>query len=86
VDKQVATITPWVSSNAFKSTFLELITRGLHESDIIFKTNPISGGLSLLEQKPTAPLLVLLEKSARSERKRFHSIDLHGKEVLKTQQ
>jgi hypothetical protein len=36
VDKQVATITPWVSSNTFKSTFLQLITRGLHERDIIF--------------------------------------------------
>jgi len=63
---------------------LELITRGLHERDIIFKTNPIYGGLSLLEQKPTA--LVLTEKSARSERKRFYSNDLHGKEELKTPQ
>jgi hypothetical protein len=86
VDKLVATITPWVSSSAFKSTLLELITRGLHERDIIFKTNPIYGGLSLLEPKPTAPLLVLPEKSARSERKRFYSNDLHGKEELKTQQ
>jgi len=64
----------------------ELITRGLHERDIISKTNPIYGALSLLEQKPTAPLLVLPEKSVRSERKRFHSNDLQGKEELKTQQ
>jgi len=69
VDKQVATITPWVSSSAFKSTFLELIIRGLHERDIIFKANPIYGALSLPDQKPTVPLLVLPKKSARSERK-----------------
>jgi hypothetical protein len=71
LDKQVATITPWVSSSAFKPTLLELITRGLHERDVMFKTNPIYGGLSLLEQKPTAPLLVLTENSARRERNAF---------------
>jgi hypothetical protein len=76
----------WVSSTGIKSISLELITRGLHERDLIFKTNPIYGGLSLLGQKPTAPLLVLTEKSARSERKRFYSNYLHGKEELKTQQ
>jgi hypothetical protein len=46
VDKQVATMTPWVSSSAFKSILLELITRGLHEREIIFKTNPIYCRLS----------------------------------------
>jgi hypothetical protein len=37
VDKQVPTITPWISSSAFKSMLLELITRGLHEREV----NPI---------------------------------------------
>jgi hypothetical protein len=37
VDKQVATMTPWISSSAFKSMLLELITRGLHEREV----NPI---------------------------------------------
>ncbi len=37
VDKQVATMTPCVSSSAFKSILLELITRGLQEREIIFK-------------------------------------------------
>ncbi len=46
VDKQVATMTPWVNSSAFKSILLELITRGLHEREIIFKTNPIFCRLS----------------------------------------
>ncbi len=34
VDKQVATMTPWISSRAFKSMLLELITRGLHEREV----------------------------------------------------
>ncbi len=37
LDRQVATMTPWISSSAFKSMLLELITRGLHESEV----NPI---------------------------------------------
>jgi hypothetical protein len=37
VDKQVATMMPWISSSAFKSMWLELITRGLHEREV----NPI---------------------------------------------
>jgi len=36
---------PWV-----KSILLERITRGLHESVIIFRTNPICGPLSLLSR------------------------------------
>jgi hypothetical protein len=47
VEKQIATMTPWVSSSAFKSILLELITRGLHEREISFRTNPIYGHLSL---------------------------------------
>jgi hypothetical protein len=50
VDKQVATITPWVSSSAFKFILLELMTRGLHEREIIFRTNPIYGHLSLFSR------------------------------------
>ncbi len=34
VDKQVATMTPWISSSAFKPMLLELITRGLHEREV----------------------------------------------------
>jgi hypothetical protein len=37
VDKQVATMTPWISSCAFKSMLLDLIARGLHEREV----NPI---------------------------------------------
>jgi hypothetical protein len=47
VDKQVATMMAWVSSNAFKSIFLRLITRESHKHEIIFRTNPIYGSLSL---------------------------------------
>jgi hypothetical protein len=43
LDKQVARMTPWVSSSAFKSILLELITRGLHEREV----NPIYSHWSL---------------------------------------
>ncbi len=43
VDKQVATMTPWISSSAFKSMLLEVITRGLHERE----GNPIYSRWSL---------------------------------------
>ncbi len=81
MDKQVATMTPWISSSAFKSMLLELITRGLHEREInlIYR-------ITLLAHKSTAPFLVLLEASAKSERGRPLSNDLHGKEESNTQQ
>jgi len=50
VDKTVATMTPWVSSSAFKSILLGLLTRGLHKREIIFRTNPISGSLSVFSR------------------------------------
>jgi hypothetical protein len=53
LDKQVATMTPWVSSSAFKSILLELITRGFRERKIIFRTNPIYGHLSLFSRTNT---------------------------------
>jgi len=50
LDKQVATVTPWVRNSAIKSIFLERITRVLHESVIIFRTNPTCGPLSLFSR------------------------------------
>jgi hypothetical protein len=50
VDKQVATMTPWDSSSAFNSILLELITRGLHEREIFFRTNRNYAPLSLFSR------------------------------------
>ncbi len=47
VDKEVDTMTPWMSSSALKSITLQLITRGFHGRRIIFTTKPIYGRLSI---------------------------------------
>jgi hypothetical protein len=50
VDKQVATMTPWISSSAFKFILLELIMQGSHEPGIVSTTNPIYSHRSLFSR------------------------------------